>query len=81
MIRVRFVEVPHVIIRSNIVNASASVMGNVLMWEKLTRQIGAKLERQKLSFADTELQYAGAQAGLSEARRQMELPIGKNVKV
>lgn len=58
-------------------NANVSNTGNVLMWEKLTRQLGAKLERQKLALADSELQYAGAQAGLAEARRQLELPIPK----
>lgn len=53
---------------------------NVLMWEKLVRQIGAKLERQKLALADSELQYAGAHAGLEEAKRQLSLPIDKKVK-
>lgn len=52
-----------------------NVTSNVLMWEKLVRQIGMKLERQKVALADTELQYAGAQAGLTEARKQLELPI------
>lgn len=48
---------------------------NILMWEKLVRQIGAKLERQKVALAESELQYAGAQAGLAEARKQGELPL------
>lgn len=52
-----------------------NVTSNVLMWEKLVRQIGMKLERQKVALGDTELEYAGAQAGLTEARKQLELPI------
>lgn len=56
-------------------SADKNATSNVLMWEKLSRQIGAKLERQKIALADTELQYAGAQAGLAEARKQLELPI------
>lgn len=41
---------------------------NVLMWEKMVRSIGARLERQKNALNDTELQYAAAQKGLADAR-------------
>lgn len=61
-------------------SADKNATSNVLMWEKLVRQIGMKLERQKVALADTELQYAGAQAGLQEARKQLELPSEKKGK-
>lgn len=56
-------------------SSNSDKVSNILMWEKLVRQIGAKLERQKLAIADSELQYAGAQAGLAEAKKQSELPL------
>lgn len=40
----------------------------LLMWEKMVRAIGARLERQKNALADTELQYGAAQKGLADAR-------------
>lgn len=53
-------------------------VNQILMWEKMVRSIGARLERQKNALSDTELQYAAAQKGLSDARSassQKELPI------
>lgn len=46
----------------------SSDVNQILMWEKMVRSIGARLERQKNALADTELQYAAAQKGLSDAR-------------
>lgn len=40
----------------------------ILMWEKMIRNIGARLERQKKALEDTELQYRAAQKGLQDAR-------------
>lgn len=45
-----------------------SDVNQILMWEKMVRQIGARLERQKNALADTELQYQAAQKGLLDAR-------------
>lgn len=42
----------------------------ILMWEKMVRAIGARLERQKNALADTELQYGAAQKGLADARKE-----------
>lgn len=43
-------------------------VNQILMWEKMVRSIGARLERQKNALSDTELQYAAAQKGLADAR-------------
>lgn len=45
-----------------------SDVNQILMWEKMVRSIGARLERQKNALADTELQYTAAQKGLADAR-------------
>lgn len=57
----------------------SSDVSQILMWEKMVRAIGARLERQKNALADTELQYAASQRGLADARAvsQPSLPLGK----
>lgn len=54
-------------------------VNQILMWEKMVRNIGARLERQKNALADTELQYGAAQKGLADARasQQGALPLEK----
>lgn len=59
-------------------NAFMNDVNQILMWEKMVRSIGARLERQKNALADTELQYTAAQKGLADARAassQKEMPL------
>lgn len=55
-------------------------VNEILMWEKMVRSIGARLERQKAALEDTSLQYAAAQKGLADVRAknaQPQLALGK----
>lgn len=48
-----------------------------LMWEKMVRSIGARLERQKKALEDTELQYAAANKGLADQKIANTAPVKK----